>query len=455
MPRAPVRNACPGPQRVASGRRSAKDARQSGHHEGVHSTGKLNAGDVEEVESTPKQSFVKKSSFMAATKTTRNRRKQDTVRYAVVGLGYIAQGAILPAFRNARKNSELVAVVSGDATKRKKLSAKYGLAKNGLAKNGAMAFSYEEYDDLLHSGEIDAVFIALPNSMHEDFTIRAAEAGVHVLCEKPMEVTEKACGNMQRACDTNDVRLMIAYRLHFEPATLEALRIARSGAIGDVTMFNSVFTMQVRDEDNIRLKRDMGGGPLFDIGVYCINAARMFMAEEPIEVFASAAPRTGKRTDKRFMEVNERCAAILRYPSGRTASFVVSFGAGDNSAYDVIGTKGSIRAEPAYEYAEGLTIRTTIGERKRTRKFAQKDQFAAELLYFSECIRRGRDPEPGGIEGRLDVRVVRALLRSAETGKPVQLPELATDRAPSPRQVIHRPGIRKRKLVNATSPGKD
>jgi len=378
---------------------------------------------------------------MASTKTTRNRRKQDPVRYAVVGLGYIAQGATLPAFRNARKNSKLVAVVSGDATKRKKLSTRYK----------AMAFSYEEYDDLLHSGEIDAVFIALPNSMHEDFTVRAAEAGVHVLCEKPMEVTEKACANMQRACDTNDVRLMIAYRLHFEPATLEAVRIARSGAIGDVTMFNSTFTMQVRDEDNIRLKGDMGGGPLFDIGVYCINAARMFMQEEPVEVFASAA----RGTDKRFMEVNERCAAIMRYPSGRTASFVVSFGAGDNSAYDVIGTKGSIRAEPAYDYSEGLAIRTKIGEKQRTRKFAQKDQFAAELQYFSECIRRGRDPEPGGIEGRLDVRVIRALLRSAETGKPVQLPEIATDRKPSLRQVIQRPGVRKRKLVNATSPGKD
>jgi len=196
------------------------------------------------------------------------------VRYAVVGLGHIAQVAVLPAFAHARRNSKLVAVVSDDRTKRRELTRRYRLAH---------AFSYDQFENCLN--EVDAVYIALPNSMHAEYTIRAARAGVHVLCEKPMAVTVRECQQMIAACRQARVKLMIAYRLHFEAVNLSAMDLARRGELGDLKFFTSSFSMTVRRGD-IRTKREYGGGTLYDIGVYCINAARNLFRAEPTEVSA-------------------------------------------------------------------------------------------------------------------------------------------------------------------------
>ena len=157
------------------------------------------------------------------------------VRYAVVGLGHIAQVAVLPAFGHATRNSELVGVVSGDAAKRKRMARRYRLD---------LAGSYDDYERILQ--DVDAVYIALPNSMHAEYTVRAANAGVHVLCEKPMAVTAAECRRMIAACRRADVKLMVAYRLHFEALNLSAIEIARSGQLGDLKYFNSSFSMRVR-----------------------------------------------------------------------------------------------------------------------------------------------------------------------------------------------------------------
>ena len=197
------------------------------------------------------------------------------MRYAVVGLGYIAQVAVLPAFRHAGVNSELAALVSGDPQKLRKLGRKYRVAA---------LYDYERFEECLQSGKIDAVYIALPNHLHRTYAVAAARRGIHVLCEKPMAVTATECEAMIEAARSNGVALMIAYRLHFEKANLEAVSLTRSGKLGDLRIFQSLFTMQVRDEDNIRLKRAAGGGPLYDIGIYCINAARSLFRAEPLEV---------------------------------------------------------------------------------------------------------------------------------------------------------------------------
>jgi len=195
-------------------------------------------------------------------------RRRSIVRYAVVGLGHIAQVAVLPAFANAKRNSRVVALVSDDSAKLRALSDKYRI-------DGA--YSYEEYDTCLE--QVDAVYIALPNSLHAEYTVRAAKAGVHVLCEKPMAVTAVECRRMIEACRVNGVKLMIAYRLHFEEINLKVVDLVRRGRIGTPKFFNSSFSMTVRRND-IRTKKDMGGGTLYDIGVYCINAARyLFRAE--------------------------------------------------------------------------------------------------------------------------------------------------------------------------------
>jgi glucose-fructose oxidoreductase len=369
----------------------------------------------------------------------RSRYRQDSaVRYAVIGQGYISQIAVLPAFAHARRNSILAALVSDDGRKLSNLGRRYRVSH---------LCSYEEVDQLFASGEIDAVYIALPNSMHAEYTVRAARAGLHVLCEKPMAVTTRECQQMIDETQRARVKLMIAYRLHFDRANLEAARIVRSRKLGEVRYFDSQFSMQVK-AGNSRLKRDLGGGPLYDIGIYCINAARAAFAAEPMQVWAMAS----NSGDSRFKEVPETVSAVLKFPEERVATFTCSFGAADRSAYEIVGTRGSLRMEPAYEYAEGLTYELTVGARKRRRKFAKRDQFASELLYFSDCILQGRDVEPSGEEGLVDVRVIEALHESMESGRSVATALPLRERRPTLRQEIRRPPVRKPKLVNVATP---
>jgi predicted dehydrogenase len=357
------------------------------------------------------------------------------IRYAVVGLGHIAQVAVLPAFAHATRNSELVAVVSGDRTKRREMGRRYGVSQT---------FTYDEFDDCLRA--VDAVYIALPNSMHAEYTIRAARAGVHVLCEKPMAVTVGECRQMITACRKANVRLMIAYRLHFETLNLSAIEAARRGDLGELKYFNSSFSMKVRRGD-IRTKRAYGGGTLYDIGVYCINAARNLFRAEPTQVSAMSI-NSGLAS---LSEIDETTSATLRFGDDRLATFVTSFHAADVAAYRIVGSKGHLHADPAYEYAEGLKY-TLTREGKRTRKsVGKRDQFGPELVYFSDCILRGRQPEPSGKEGMQDVRIVQALYRSARSGKPISLPPLSDRSWPTIRQRITRPGIRKPLLVKVQS----
>ena len=200
--------------------------------------------------------------------------KSSRVRYAVVGLGHIAQVAVLPAFEHATENSELTALISSDPEKLHELSERYGV-KN--------CFSYEEYETALRSNTFDAVYIALPNDMHKKYAIAAANAGIHVLCEKPMATLKDDCKQMIAAAKSNNVKLMVAYRLHFERTNMKTVEALELGKIGIPKLFNSSFTLQVREE-NIRTQREHGGGPLYDIGIYCINAARYVFQEEPIEI---------------------------------------------------------------------------------------------------------------------------------------------------------------------------
>jgi predicted dehydrogenase len=361
------------------------------------------------------------------------------IRYAVVGLGHIAQAAILPAFRHARRNSQLAALVSDDPTKLKTLSRKY---------NVRAAYGYDDLEAALE--QCDAVFIALPNSMHAEFTVRAARRGVHVLCEKPMAVTVEQCEQMIEACDDAGVKLMIAYRLHFEPLNLAAVEAVRRNRLGDLKYFASEFSMRVR-EGNIRTEPSLGGGSLYDIGVYCINAARYLFGADPIEVSAISVNSGAKPT----RDIDESTAAILRFEGGRVASFVTSFNAADVASYRIVGTKGHMRLDPAYEYAEPLSATLTVGERVRRTRGTKHDQFAAELLHFSDCILRDREPEPSGLEGLQDVAIVQALLESADTGRVVPVPARPSDREPRAAQRTVRPPVGRVKLVKARSAHKE
>ncbi len=361
------------------------------------------------------------------------------IRYAIVGMGHIAQVAVLPAFAHARRNSQLAAIVSGDRTKRREIASRYHVDQ---------VFDYDQFDDCLRL--VDAVYIALPNSMHAEYTIRAARAGVHVLCEKPMAVTVGECRQMINACRKGNVKLMIAYRLHFESLNLAAIDLARRGRLGELKFFNSSFAMTVRRGD-IRTKRGCGGGTLYDIGVYCINAARNLFRAEPTQVSAISI-NSGSST---FAEIDETTAAILRFGDQRVATFVTSFNASDVASYRIVGTKGDLHADPAYEYAEGLEYQLTIDGKTARKAVGKRDQFAPELLYFSDCILKNRKPEPSGEEGMQDVRIVQALYQSARSSRPVAIRPFIKTTRPTGRQRVTRPGVKKPTLVKVQSASQD
>ena len=243
---------------------------------------------------------------------------------------------------------------------------------------------------------------------------------------------------------------MIAYRLHFETLNISAMEMARRGQLGQLKYFTSSFSMTVRRGD-IRTKRAYGGGTLYDIGVYCINAARNLFRAEPTEVSAVSI-NSGLKS---LAEIDETTAATLRFGDDQLATFVTSFNASDVAAYRIVGTKGHLHADPAYEYAEGLEYTLTIDGKTRTKRIGRRDQFAPELLYFSDCILNDTQPEPSGEEGLQDVRIVEALYESARRQRPIAMPPFQKHVRPTSRQRISRPGVKKPDLVKVQSASRD
>ena len=365
-------------------------------------------------------------------------KKTAKIRYAIVGLGHLSQVAILLAFGHARR-SELATLVSGDSAKGRVLSKKYGVP----------AYDYDDFEAAVEKEGVDAVFIVLPNTQHRQFTERAAKAKVHVLCEKPMATTQRDCEAMIRACDRARVKLMVAYRLHFVDSQVRAIELARSGKLGELRNFTSLFAMQVKD-DNIRVKEETGGGPLLDIGIYCINAARYLFGAEPIEVAAMSATSD----DPRFKEVNEMVSAVLRFPGDRLATFTCSFGAHDISDLQLVGTDAILQVEPAYDYTGDMQWTIRRGAREKKKTFPKGDQFAAEMDYFSQCVIKNREPEPSGAEGLADIRIIRAIDEAARRGRSVKLKPFRKTKRPGPRQEIKRPPVKRQPdLVKVAAPG--
>jgi glucose-fructose oxidoreductase len=220
----------------------------------------------------------------------------------------------------------------------------------------------------------------------------------------------------------------------------------KRGKLGKVRFFTSEFAQQVRG-DNVRVTEfaAQGGGPLFDMGVYCINAARYLFGTNPTEVFAV----TANNGEERFRQVEEMTSVVMRFPQDRIATFTCSFGAADVSRYSLIGTKGVLRVDPAYEYAMGIEHQLTVGGRVKTRTFPKRDQFAAELAYFSDCILKNKEPEPSGLEGLADIRIVQAIYESARLKEAVSIAPVPSKKRPNLQQEIHRPAHGKPQIFHA------
>jgi glucose-fructose oxidoreductase len=243
---------------------------------------------------------------------------------------------------------------------------------------------------------------------------------------------------------------MTAYRLHFEEGNLQAVELVKDEEIGEARLFESTHTMQV-EPDNIRIDRELGGGPLEDIGIYCINAARYLFRDEPTEVTAFAA----RGTDERFVEVPESVSAVMRFPGERLAAFSCGFGATKVSQYRVLGTDGMLVMDPAYTWNDA-TVRTLVRNGKeRSKTFKHRDQIAAEIVYFADCIQEGKDPEPSGKEGWIDVRIIEALRDSYDNHRVVKLEPLEDDAHPDETQSIERRPGRQPEPVNAEAPSQE
>jgi len=362
---------------------------------------------------------------------------REKIRYAVVGAGWFGQAAILPAFANAKENSQLVAIVSGGEGKREELSRLYEVP----------AYPYEEYEKLLASGDVDAVYVATPNAMHREHTVAAARNGVHVLCEKPLADSAEAAEEMIDVCEREDVLLMTAYRLHFEKSNLTAVDLIKTGAIGNPRLVNATFTQQV-DRGNTRLQAHLGGHPLNDIGVYCVNAARYLFRSEPTEVFAYACAGF----DTRFKDVPEMVSAPMRFPGERIASFQCGFGEAKASVCQVIGTTGSIKLCSAFAHTGPRKLCFQTEQKSKEMNFPDCDQIAPEIVYFSNCIINDTEPEPNGQEGLIDLRIISALRSSIATGSRVTIPSIPIKERPAIKQLLEKPPSAGAELVHAAPP---
>ena len=362
------------------------------------------------------------------------------VRYAVVGLGDIAQEAMLPGVKHTG-NSEVTALVTDDPEKARGVGARYGVTAT---------YSYARFDEMLASGTVDAIYLATPNWRHAEFVLPALRAGIHVLVEKPLEISTEKCRDILAAERESDAKLMVAYRLHFEPATLSLIEMVRSGKLGDVHLFSSTFGQMVASDNHRASSGDLAG-PILDMAPYPVNAARYVFGAEPTTVVSAVGTR---HPEAGFGNFDDTVAVTLQFPQGRIAQFIVSYHANTIDTYTVLGTKGSVQMNPGFMYGKPLEQAIVIGEERSHESFTNTDHFGGEMKYFSACILSGETPEPDGEEGYADVRVLEAILRAHKTGRPQDLePYTRTPRIDTTRQVVKLSPQKPPDLVNASNPG--
>ncbi len=327
---------------------------------------------------------------------------QKKIGYAVIGLGRIA-GHFMPGVRNTT-NSQITALVSGHRDKAERIASQYKIPASSI-------YSYENFDEIAHNPAVDAVYVALPNSMHAEYTIRAAKAGKHVLCEKPMATNVADCEAMIAACKAANVKLMIAYRCHYEPTNLKAVHLIREGALGQVQAIESTFGFNIGPGEWRLSKKLAGGGPLFDVGIYSLNACRYLTGEEPqhISAYASVIDHDG-----RFNEVEENVSWTMKFPSGIVASCNTTYGAQMEGFFRVHGSKGWLEVNQAFVY-EGLRLRAEFGDTKLDEPNPARDpsHFQAEAEHFSHCVQNGLEPQSPGEEGLRDMGYITEIYRSA------------------------------------------
>jgi predicted dehydrogenase len=338
------------------------------------------------------------------------------VGFAIVGLGRLSLEELLPAFAECKK-ARVAALVSGTPDKLRTVAAQYGISPENC-------YDYASFDRIADNPAVQVVYVVLPNGMHREYVERAAAAGKHVLCEKPMANNSEEAEAMVAACRRAGVKLMVAYRIQYEPHNRRAMRMVREGTFGRLVAVSAtnVQTVHETGAQQWRHKKAMaGGGALPDIGLYCLNTARFLTGEEPVEVFAHQYSPPG---DPRYAEVEETVAFTLRFPSETLVQATTSYGARDDKVQRLNFARATVDMPNAYKYRgqQVIVAENQGGDDARAELvIPEQNQFALEIDHMADCVINDRRPYTPGEEGLQDHRIMEALYRSARTGRPVRL----------------------------------
>ena len=352
----------------------------------------------------------------APTATPPDRR----IGFAIVGLGRLSLQQILPAFAKS-KRCKPVALVSGDRAKALRVAEQYGIKPTSI-------YDYQTYDQIADNPEVDVIYIVLPNALHAEYTMRGAKARKHILCEKPMATSTRECQQMIDACKENNRLLMIAYRIQYEPHNRAVRKMIETGELGKVKLIDAHNGQnQGGDLKQWRLNKVLaGGGPLPDVGLYCLNTLRFVTGEEPIEILGTYVDQP--TDDPRFKSVEETTTWSMRFPSGILATCSSSYGFHEARRYTVFASDARADVDPAFPYAN-LRLRISRKspadpktESREERIFDPADQFALEMDHMAQCVVTGKTPFTPGEEGMQDQRIMEAIYQAARDGKPVDLP---------------------------------
>ena len=368
---------------------------------------------------TSRRQFVATTATLAAAAQLAPRlfaegsQTKDQLGYALVGLGRLSTNQLAPAFASTQR-CRLAGIVSGSESKRQEWQKKYDLSDQSV-------YDYRNFDEIADNPDIDVVYVVLPNAMHEEFVIRAARAGKHVYCEKPMSVSAGECRHMIDACKAAKVHLGIGYRCQFEPHHQECIRIAREEQFGKLYHIDAGFGFPIADYPvgdlrRWRLEHELaGGGALMDVGIYALQACRYLTGAEPNSVMA----REIKTDPVKFAEVDETILWSMDFPNGVSANCSTTYQFGGINRFVATAEKGQFGLEPAYSYGG---IQGFAGDRPIDQP--NVDQFAREMDAFAEAIQQDRRSQVAGEEGLRDQLVIEAIYESVRTGRRVDVPRL-------------------------------
>ncbi len=318
-------------------------------------------------------------------------------RWGILGTARIAEQQMIPALHQS-PTSELVAVASRDPEKGKAYAAKNSIPR-----------VYSTYEALLEDHDIDAVYLPLPNHLHATWTIKAAEHGKHVLCEKPAALNAREVEALGKACEDRKVVFMEAFMYQFHPQWDRVKAIIDSGEIGDVRIIQSHFTGTMRRQDDYRLQSVMGGGALYDVGCYCVHATRMLLGQEPLNVTAQAQMDQG---------IDRSLAAVMSFPGGTLAHFDCSFDAYDRQQVEIIGRQGTILVESAFRPDWGeptLSIRSGVRERRET--LPQVNTYLMQIEHFQAVIEKKVAPRNDQRQALLNMQVIDAIYQAVKANE--------------------------------------